>query len=64
MCLRGRVLSPLVKRAAFDELKFDKASLITLPPTFNSIKGHLYRCFFIIQEQTSIFNKTGGHTNP
>ena len=50
MCLRGRVLLPLAKRAAFDELRFDKASLINLPRTFNSIKGHLYRYFIIIQE--------------
>ena len=50
MCLRGRVLLPLAKRAAFDELRFDKASLTNLPRTFNSIKGHLYRYFFIIQE--------------
>ena len=64
-----KVVSRTTRCTTFDELRFEnytgkKASLINLPPTSNSIKGHLYRCFFIIQQQTSIFNKTENHPDP
>ena len=64
-----KVVSPNTKCTTFDELRFEiytgkKASLINLLPTSNSIKGHLYRCFFIIQEQTSIYNKIKNHADP
>ena len=58
----------LRQNAIFDELRFHnntqkKASLINLPLAFNYIKGHLYSCFFNIQEQNSIFTKTRSHAN-
>ena len=64
-----KVVSPTTRCTTFDELRFEnyaskKASLINLPPTSNSIKGHLYRCFFIIQQQTSIFNRIEYHADP
>ena len=48
-----KVVSPTT-RCTFDELRFEnytakKASLRNLSPTSSSIKGYLYRCFFIIQ---------------
>ena len=57
------------KFATFDELRFHndtrkKASLINLPLVFDSMQGNLYSCFFNIQEQNSIFTKTGSHANP
>ena len=58
-----KVVSLTTRCTPFDELRFvnytgKKASLINLPPTSDSIKCPLYRCFFIIQEQTIIYNKT------
>ena len=63
-----KVVSPTT-RCTFDELRFEnytvkKASLRNLSPTSSSIKGYLYRCFFIIQKQTSICNKTESHADP
>ena len=57
------------KYTTFDELRFEncsskKALLINLPPTSSFIKGNLYRCFFIIQDQTSIFSRTRSLSNP
>ena len=57
-----KVVSTKTKCTTFDKLRFEndtckKASLTNLQLAFNSIKGHLYRCFFNIQEQSSIFNK-------
>ena len=37
---------------------------MNLPLAFSSIKRHLYDCFHNIQEQNSIFSKTGSHANP
>ena len=64
-----KVFSPTTRCTTLDELRLEnytgkKASLINLPPTFSFIKGHLYHCFFIIQQQTSIYNKTGNHADP
>ena len=64
-----KFISAKTKCTIFDKLRFEndtrkKASLINLPLAFNSVKGHLYRCFFNIQEQNSVFNKTGSHANP
>ena len=50
-----KIVSTKTKCTTFDELS------ITYKST--TIKGHLYRCFFNIQEQNSIFNKTGSHAN-
>ena len=63
-----KVVSTKTKCATFDKLRFEndtrkKASFMNLLLAFNSIKGHLYCCFFNIQEQNSIFNKTGSHAN-
>ena len=63
-----KVVSTKTKCTTFDELRFEnnsrkKASLINLPLACNSIKSHLYRCFFNIQEQNIIFKKTGSHAN-
>ena len=64
-----KVVSPTTRCTTFDKLRFEdytgkKASLINLTPTSISIKGHLYRCFFIILQQTSIFDKTENHADP
>ena len=64
-----KVFSPTTRCTTLDELRLEnytgkKASLIDLPPTSSFIKGHLYHCFFIIQQQTSIYNKTGNHADP
>ena len=64
-----QVVPPTARCTTFDELRFEnytgkKASLINLPPTSNSIKGHLCLCFFIIQQKTSVFNKTENHADP
>ena len=61
-----KVVSPTTKCTTFDDLRFEnytskKASLINLLPTSNSIKNHLYCCFFIIQELTRIYNKPEHH---
>ena len=72
-----KVVSTKTKCATFDKLRFEndtrkKASFMNLllasgsikgPSRVSSIKGHLYCCFFNIQEQNSIFNKTGSHAN-
>ena len=64
-----KVVSSTKGCTTFDELRFEnytskETSLIYLLSTFNSIKCHLYRCLFIIQEQTSIYNKTKDHADP
>ena len=46
-------VSTKTKYTTFDEFRFEndtrkKASLINLRLAFNSIKGHLYRCFYNI----------------
>ena len=65
----AKVVSPTARCTTFDELRLEnqtgkKASLINLPPTSNSIKGHLYCCFFIIQEQAIIYSKIESHADP
>ena len=60
-----KVVSPAAKCNTLD--KFEnctgkKASLINLSLTLRNSTIHI--AVFIIQEQTSIFNKTGSHANP
>ena len=57
---------PTTRCRRFDGLRLKnysdkKASLIFLQPISKSIKGYLYHCSFIIQEKTSIYNKTKSH---
>ena len=65
--IRGNTVLSKAK-TTFDELRFHndthkKASLINLPVVFDSMQCNLYSCFFNIQEQNSIFTKTGSHAN-
>ena len=64
-----KVASPATKFATFDELRFKNytgktTSFINVPSNSISTKGHLCRCFFIIQVESSILNKTGRYPNP
>ena len=53
-----KVVSSTTRCTIFDELRFENFTGKKASPNFQLQQSYLYRCFFIIQEQTSICNKT------